>query len=508
MNMKNHILTLFSLLAVSTATVAQNNNYQEYEVVIDEYGNREEIDVPTAMTFNVDSMLETYHARNYLHEVDGCNMKNTDPEYDREVYVERLRRLPTVMEMPYNEVVRKFIDRYTKRGRRQMSFLLGAANFYTPIFEEALETYGLPLELKYLPVIESGLNPNAVSPAGASGLWQFMLSAGKQYGLEVNSLVDERRDPLKASDAAARLLRDLYRVFGDWNLVIAAYNCGPERIKKAIHRAGGETDYWKIYPYLPRETRGYVPSFIAANYVMNYYCDHNICPMETDLPQRSDTVHVRKDVHFDQIARVIGIESSQLRELNPQYRRNIVNGSSGHAALRLPSAYIGKFIDAEDSIYNTYHSNRLLAKRSEVEVEDQAPRQSERSYSPPTPRYSNSSAHSKPAAPNISQPAHQPLPQVKSRSRYSERHSRNSYQETVNENRGKHKGKGKRADNYSQPDKKGKSKKAEAPSNVTVEKGQTLSQLAAKHHTTVDKLKKINKLTGDNIRAGKQIKVK
>ena len=219
-------------------------------------------------------------------------------------------------------------------------------------------------------------------------------------------------------------------------------------------------------------------------------------------------MHVRKDVHFDQIARVIGIESSQLRELNPQYRRNIVNGSSGHAALRLPSAYIGKFIDAEDSIYNTYHSNRLLAKRSEVEVEDQAPRQSERSYSPPTPRYSNSSAHSKPAAPNISQPAHQPLPQVKSRSRYSERHSRNSYQETVNENRGKRKGKGKRADNYSQPDKKGKSKKAEAPSNVTVEKGQTLSQLAAKHHTTVDKLKKINKLTGDNIRAGKQIKVK
>ena len=215
MNMRNHILTLISLLAVSTATVAQNNNYQEYEVVIDEYGNREEIDVPTAMTFNVDSMLETYHARNYLHDVDGCNMKNTDPEYDREVYVERLRRLPTVMEMPYNEVVRKFIDRYTKRGRRQMSFLLGASNFYTPIFEEALETYGLPLELKYLPVIESGLNPNAVSPAGASGLWQFMLSAGKQYGLEVNSLVDERRDPLKASDAAARLLRDLYRVFGD-----------------------------------------------------------------------------------------------------------------------------------------------------------------------------------------------------------------------------------------------------------------------------------------------------
>jgi membrane-bound lytic murein transglycosylase D len=171
--------------------------------------------------------------------------------------------------------------------------MLGASNFYMPIFEEALEAYNLPLELKYLPVIESALNPKAVSRVGATGLWQFMLSTGKRYGLEVNTLYDERRDPVKASYAAAHYLRDLYKIFDDWNLVIAAYNCGPAKVNKAIHRAKGETDYWKIYPYLPKETRGYVPAFIAANYIMNYYCDHNICPMVTELPSTSPVRRTR-----------------------------------------------------------------------------------------------------------------------------------------------------------------------------------------------------------------------
>lgn len=210
------------------------------------------------------------------------------------MYIERLSRLPNVMEMPYNEIVQKFIDRYTGRLRHSVSYMLGASNFYIPIFEEALEAYGLPLELKYLPVIESALNPKATSHAGAAGLWQFMVATGKQYGLEINSLIDERRDPIKSSYAAAHYLKDLYNIFGDWSLVIAAYNCGPENINKAIHRADGQADYWKIYPYLPRETRGYVPAFIAANYVMNYYCEHNICPMRTTLPAKTDTVVVSR----------------------------------------------------------------------------------------------------------------------------------------------------------------------------------------------------------------------
>ena len=244
--------------------------------VTDSEGNEELIEFPEAMTYDLDSLLNLYMSKTYLGKPGDCEMKNENPTFDREVYIERLRRIPSVMELAYNDIVQRFIDRYSGRLRYSVSYMLGAANFYMPIFEEALDTYQLPLELKYLPIIESALNPKAVSRVGATGLWQFMLSTGKQYGLEINSLVDERRDPVKSSYAAARMLRDLYRIFGDWNLVIAAYNCGPENIKKAIHRANGEKDYWKIYPYLPAETRGYVPAFIAANYIMTYYCEHNI----------------------------------------------------------------------------------------------------------------------------------------------------------------------------------------------------------------------------------------
>ena len=253
--------------------------------VTDEDGNEEVIDFPEAMTYDLDSLMNLYMSKTYLSQDDDCQTGSENPTFDKEVYIDRLRRLPTVIEMPYNEVVQKFIDRYSGRLRHSVSYMLGAANFYVPIFEEALEAYDLPLELKYLPVIESALNPKAVSRVGAAGLWQFMLTTGKQYGLEVNALVDERRDPVKASYAAAHYLKDLYKIFGDWHLVIASYNCGPENVNKAIHRSGGKKDYWQIYPYLPRETRGYVPAFIAANYAMTYYCDHNICPMNTLLPQ-------------------------------------------------------------------------------------------------------------------------------------------------------------------------------------------------------------------------------
>ena len=271
--------------------------------------------------------------------------------------------------MPYNQVVQRFIDSYSGRLRRSVSIMLGASNLYMPIFEQALESYGLPLELKYLPVIESALNPKAVSRVGATGLWQFMLGTGKNYGLEINSLVDERRDPVKASYAAAHYLSDLYKIFGDWPLVIASYNCGPANVDKAIHRAGGVKDYWKIYPYLPHETRGYVPAFIAANYIMNYYCDHNICPMSATLPAHTDTIHINRDLHFDQIANVLGIDVKEIETLNPQYRRNIINGSSNPSILRLKSQDILSFIDRQDSIY-AYRADELLTKRSSVEIDE------------------------------------------------------------------------------------------------------------------------------------------
>ena len=277
--------------------------------------------------------------------------------------------------MPYNSVVRKFIDQYTGRLRRSVAMFLGASNFYNPIFEEALEAYQLPLELKYLPVIESALNPGATSRAGAGGLWQFMPTTGKRYDLEINSLIDERRDPIKSSYAAARMLKGLYEIFGDWTLVIASYNCGPGNVSKAIKHAGGETDYWKIYPYLPSETRGYVPAFIAANYVMNYYCEHNICPASTRLPLGTDTLVVTRDLYLEQISELCSISLEELRALNPQYRTSKIPGNARPCNLRLPMEAVNRFIECGDSVY-TYRLEELNKRRSVVAVNEKSVPQS------------------------------------------------------------------------------------------------------------------------------------
>ena len=374
--MKKILISAAMLLASNVAIQAQiEEDYEGDEdeiTVTDDNGKEEVIEFPEAMTFELDSLLNLYMSKNYLGEDNDCRMKDINPVFEKEVYIDRLKRIPSIIEMPYNEVVQKFIDRYSGRLRHSVSYMLGASNFYMPIFEEALETYGLPLELKYLPVIESALNPTAVSRVGAPGLWQFMLATGKRYGLEVNTLVDERRDPIKASYAAANYLSDLYKVFGDWNLVIAAYNCGPDQINKAIHRSKGSKDYWQIYPYLPKETRGYVPAFIAANYIMTYYCEHNICPMTTRLPAKTDTVMVSRNVHLEQIAAVCNIDIEQLRTLNPAYRRDIVPGATKMSAVRLPHTEVGKFIDLEDSIY-AYNAEVLFSKRATVEVNDDVP---------------------------------------------------------------------------------------------------------------------------------------
>jgi membrane-bound lytic murein transglycosylase D len=254
--------------------------------------------------------------------------------------------------MPYNNVVQKFIDQYTGKLNRTISFCLGAGNFYIPLFEEALEHHGLPLELKYLPIIESSLNPIARSKAGAVGLWQFMLATGKRYDLEVNSLVDERQDPVKSTWAAARYLKELYNIYGDWSLVIAAYNYGPGNVNKAIHRAGGVADYWTIYPYLPTETRGYVPAFIAANYVFNYHKEHGIFPLESNLPTLCDSIVLNEPVHFEQIAAKLDISVEELRDLNPQYRADVIPSGYGKSyVLRIPYNHVNNFIDLQDSIF-------------------------------------------------------------------------------------------------------------------------------------------------------------
>lgn len=421
--------------------------------VTDQDGNEEVIEFPEAMTYDLDSLLNLYMSKTYLGTPGDCEMKNENPTFPKEVYIERLQRIPAVMEMAYNDIVQRFIDRYSGRLRYSVSYMLGALNFYLPIFEEALEAYQVPLELKYLPVIESALNPKAVSRAGAAGLWQFMPATGKQYGLEINSLVDERRDPIKSSYAAARLLRDFYRIFGDWNLAIAAYNCGPENIKKAIHRAGGEKDYWQLYPYLPAETRGYVPAFIAANYIMTYYCEHNICPMNTTLPLQTDTVVVNKNVHLGQIAGALDIDIEQLRALNPEYRRDIVPGLTKPSTIKMTISDIGNFLDHEDSVYN-YRTSEFLTHRTVVDVNDDIP----------------TFSHSR-------------------RSAYSRRSGRHSTRSARNARHGR-------------------SSRSSGGSSITVRKGQTLSEIAKRNGTTVAKLRKLNGIKGSNIQAGKKLRIR
>ncbi|MDO4929971.1 MAG: transglycosylase SLT domain-containing protein [Bacteroidales bacterium] len=362
---------LFSLAASLTAPAFAQSDSNEITVRDERNASDQVIDLPEAMTYNLDSLLSAWHAKEYLTPDTTCIDPDHNPTFTPEVYQERLSRIPAIMEMPYNNIVQQFIDQYSGRLRRSVAYMLGAGNFYIPIFEEALDYYGLPLELKYLPVIESALDPTAVSKAGAVGLWQFMLATGKSYDLEVNSLVDERRDPIKSSWAAAKYLRDLYNIYGDWNLVIAAYNCGPTNISKAIARADGARDYWTIYPYLPKETRGYVPAFIAANYIMNYYCEHNICPMKTKMPVTTDTVMVARNLHMDQIAALCGVDKEIIHALNPQYRTDVIPGQSKPCALRLPHDKILAFITLKDSVYN-YRAEELLTRRNTVAVVEKA----------------------------------------------------------------------------------------------------------------------------------------
>ena len=294
-----------------------------------------EVTPTEGMLHSVDTQVDGWYMKKYMR-VDSTLYTNEIPVFPREVYLDRLRRLPNLIEMPYNDVVQDYIDQYTGRLRRSVSFMLGVQNFYVPLFEEALEAEGVPLELKYLPVVESAFDPMATSRVGAAGLWQFMVPTAKHYGLTVNSLLDERRDPIKSSQAAARYLKDLYNSFGDWTLAIAAYNCGRNNVLKAIKRAGGARDYWAIYPYLPRETRGYVPAFIAANYVMNYYCDHKIPPMKTIAPAETDTVTVSRNLYLAQVAAACNLDVEAVQAMNPQYRAG--GGARKFATLRVATA--------------------------------------------------------------------------------------------------------------------------------------------------------------------------
>lgn len=365
--MKKVISSLIIACAAITASAAPSILSLKHSI------SDNSITYPESFETDTHKMLQNWYLQNYT--VLDTNFDKSQPlNATDEVYIKRLSALPTTIEMPYNQIVRSYINMYTQRKRELVEAMLGMSLYYMPIFEQALERHGVPLELRYLPVIESALNPDAVSKAGATGLWQFMLPTARGLGMEISTLVDERRDPHVSSEAAAVYLKQLYNMYGDWSLAIAAYNCGPGNVNKALRRAGIEDkkdkDFWSIYYFLPQETRGYVPAFIAANYVMTYYNLHGISPALAKRPIITDSVHVSKRVNFNQISQVLNIPVEEIRVLNPQYRHDIIPGDIRPYSLVLPSMQVYSYIMSEDSIAGrdaTFYARRSVVEPTSLE---------------------------------------------------------------------------------------------------------------------------------------------
>lgn len=283
-----------------------------------------------------------------VYDMDSIKFESNVPD---EVYIARIKKMNSFISLPYNDIVKNYIILYSEKMPTKMSHILGLCQYYMPIFEEIFNKYEIPEELKAMAVIESAMNPLAVSRAGAKGMWQFMYSTAKMYGLHIDSFVDERLDPVKSAEAAAQYLKDAYEIFGDWNLAIASYNCGAGNVNKAIRRSGGKRAFWDIWPYLPRETRGYVPAFVGALYTMTYYKEHGIRPETIEIPAHIDTLKINKQLHLRQVADLTSAPIEELKNLNPQYRHEIIPGESKEYILRIPYSYTNAFIEYEDSVY-------------------------------------------------------------------------------------------------------------------------------------------------------------
>ena len=324
--------------------------YEEDEVKVDSGIDPEDYTAEVS-----DSLLNIWYSHKVAsdNETEEYNMDSVKFESNvpDEVYIERIKKMNSFISLPYNDIVKNYIILYSEKMQTKMSHILGLCQYYMPIFEEIFNRYEIPEELKAMAVIESAMNPLAVSRAGAKGMWQFMYSTAKMYGLHIDSFVDERLDPVKSAEAAAQYLKDAYAIFGDWNLAIASYNCGAGNVNKAIRRSGGRRAFWEIWPYLPRETRGYVPAFVGALYTMTYHKEHGIRPESIEIPAHIDTLKINKQLHLRQVADLTAAPLEELKNLNPQYRHEIIPGESKEYILRIPYSYTNAFIEHEDSVY-------------------------------------------------------------------------------------------------------------------------------------------------------------
>jgi membrane-bound lytic murein transglycosylase D len=304
-----------------------------------------------------DSLLSMWYLHNQIkksnegieYDMDSVHFSSNVPD---KVFIQRLADMNSFISLPFNQTVKNYMILYSEKMPTKMGQILAVSDYYMPIFEATFSKYNLPEELKIVAIIESAMNPRATSPAGAKGMWQFMYQTAKNYGLKIDSFVDERMDPVKSVDAAARYLRDSYNIFGDWNLAISSYNCGAGNVNKAIKRSGGKRDFWSIYPFLPRETRGYVPAFVGALYATTYHKEYGIVPKDMQMPALVDTFEIHRMLHFKQINEVVGVPMEVLRNLNPQYTHDIIPGNEGTFILRIPYNYTNAFLDSEDSLYS------------------------------------------------------------------------------------------------------------------------------------------------------------
>lgn len=499
------------------ATAQKNRNVNDIKSSITD----SHIVYPESYETDTQKILEGWYMRNYTATDDSYRTRQDVPATDAQIR-DRLSKLPTIIDMPFNSIVRSYIERYTSRGRAQVAGLLGLSLYYMPIFEQALEEAGLPQELKYLPVIESGLDPNAVSKHGAAGLWQFMTGTGKGLGMEINSLVDERRDPYISSEKAAKYLKDLYNSYGDWSLAIAAYNCGPGAVNKAIRRAGGDSgqkDFWAIYNFLSPETRGYVPMFIAANYVMNYYDKHNISPVLPTKPLVTDTIHIGERIHFDQISKVLDIPVEELRVLNPQFRADIIPGNNERQyTLILPSQQVQAYIMSREEIRD-YEAEKyarrvvaepgqepdpqmaaIIAQEDQEELANQDHNQLE---DLPEPANSQTTAVTRDRRGNSQQHLEtdgkeNPYAAARQSSR------RTSAAQTAAE---KPQNKSTKASGTGSKSKKTSTSAKSKPKTYTVKSGDNLSTIARRNGTTVAALRKANGISGDKLRPGQKLTI-